>query len=66
MFFAYRLGAADYSSLSIHGQFAVGVRHLRTEKLGIEVVVIYPADKENYNEDVEAPLYLDQKKAIEV
>ena len=57
VYFACKLGASDYSSLTIEGEYAVGLKHLRTEKLGIEVVAIYPVDKANQREDMEASLY---------
>ena len=66
VYFACKLGAADYSCLDIKGEYAVGLRYLRTEKLGIEVVAFYPVDKENYKEDMEATLYLDQAKATQI
>ena len=42
MYFAWKLGAADYSRLVIEGEDEVGVRYLRTDKLGLEVAVFYP------------------------
>ena len=70
MYFAWKLGAADYSKLEIKGPDKAGVRYLRTEKMGIELAVFYPVlDDEAFRAKVRdggAPLHKDEAKAIEV
>ena len=71
MYFAWKLGAADYSRLVIEGEDEVGVRYVRTDKLGLEVAVFYPVTggegfRQKMQGTANATLHRDEKKGIEV
>ena len=71
VYFAWKLGACDYSSLRLEGPYEVGVRYIRTHELGTEASVFYPVDGgDNFKRELEsspganAPIARDVAKAL--
>ena len=68
VYFTWKLGACDYSSLHLEGPYETGVRYIRTQKKGTEVMVFYPVDGgESFQRalpEANAPLARDIVKTI--